>query len=281
MSPLKGFYCPDKQTISKEDCFIKCRLGQRCRSLRYLVMAGDDRKYNGKFSTTQLLNAPRVEYLKIITPYYINPDDRAFAVLGTRGHAKLDYIVKSREEIISEYFLDGDQTGILDALEPDCQNDGMWVMTDDKTWGSYKVYAAIKEGDIGRETMQLNNYRVKAENDKKLAEIVGKPIKVSRLQIEAIVKDGSTKNASMNGLEPGAIFMISVPKLPDTQVIDYFCKRGEYLQKCLDSETLPRVCTAEENWNWKMCRKFCDIWFACPEGRKINARRLANDNLNP
>jgi len=270
--PLIGFYCPDQQKVAKSICYQKCRLGERCHSLRFLVQAGGNRKWTGKPSTTQLISPTRVEYLKIMNDYYVYPADRAYSVLGVRGHAQLDHVAKSRHEIISEYQLDGDETGILDTLEPDCQQEGYWILIDNKTWGSFSVAKALQYGEIWEATMQLNNYRIKAESDDKLEKIYGSPIKVSKMFVEAIIRDGGTKSAYMNKIDTKTR-KIPIERLDDDKVKSFFQQKGNALLSALADKTLPKVCTPNENWNWKRCSKACEVWMFCPEGLKINSRK--------
>lgn len=264
--PLVGFICPDNKTITKEVCYNRCRMGNPCRSLRYLLQAGEDRPWTGKPSCTQLLNGTRLEYLKITNDYFIRPDDRAFAVLGTRSHWLLDQIAKTREDLISEYKLEGDQVGTLDCLEPDRINGG-YILIDNKTWGSYVVKKSLA-GDMAETELQLNFYRVKAETDPALAKILG-PVVIRKMIIEAIVRDGNTKTAKENDIY-NRIYHIPVKRLPDDRVLEYFNSKAFALVDALDKKALPPCCNNDENWNWRRCKGFCDVYSFCPEGRKIN-----------
>lgn len=265
--PLKGFICTDKQKVAKEDCYNRCRLNNPCHTLRYLLEAGYDREWTGKPSCTQLINSTRLEYLKITSDYYINPDDRAFAILGTRSHWKLDKIAKSREEIISEYHLDGDQVGTLDCLEPDRTNGG-YILTDNKTWGAYSV-AKAQKGDIEDTELQLNFYRLKAETDQKLKELLGE-VKINKLQIEAIVRDGGTTSAYKLGINKRT-YQIPIKILDNETIINFFNNKAKLLLHYLNKKELPPVCTIKENWKWKRC-KTCDVAEFCPEGKRIRKR---------
>ncbi len=264
---LAGFICPDNQTVNKEDCYNKCRLGNPCRSLRYLLSAGYDREYKGTVSCTQLLNGTRMEYLKIKYPYFIKPDDRAYAILGTRSHWRLDEISKSREDVISEYFLDGDQAGTLDCLEKDRTNGG-YILVDNKTWGAYSVKKALNN-DFWETEMQLNFYRVKAEHDSKLREIVGHEIHVNKMIVEAIVRDGGIRATIEQGITE-RIYSIPVKRYDDDEVMEYFNSKAFALQEAIRTDTMPKVCSSVENWNFRKCRGMCDVYQFCNEGRKIN-----------
>jgi len=102
--------------------------------LAHITRAWFGRIWTGKPSTTQLLNPTRMEFLKITKDYAITPQERAFALLGTQHHRRLEIIAKKIAELEAEKKLsDNINTGILDLLEPD---NGKWILTDYKTWGS-------------------------------------------------------------------------------------------------------------------------------------------------
>lgn len=272
---LVGFICKDGERVKREDCFNACRLDDRCFSLRYLLLAGHNREWKGKPSTTQLLNSTRMEFLRIKYPYYILPSDKAYAVLGTRGHAELDFYGKKKSEIISEYGFDGDISGILDCLEP-CE--GGFILIDNKVWGSYQIKKSGADDSLQRETLQLNNYRVKAENDEKLASVIGKCLVITKMLLEVIVRDGNTKSAFMQGVDK-KIYRLPIAKLPDSQVIQFFEDKKQLLLSALDKDVLPQICTDVENWNWKRCKKnFCEVWESCPEGQTINRKGVIKLN---
>ena len=198
--PLAGFICPDNERITKSDCFEACRLGRRFLTLTTLMAVGNEREWQGIPSTTQCQQGTRMAWLKIKKPYYIKPEGRAFALLGTRHHAKLEVFAKVAN-LVAEQKLDGEVSGILDLLEPDPENEGMFILSDYKTWGSYAVEKALKRKDFGDALYQLNHYRVKAEQHEGLAEALGFPVKISRLQVQATVRDGGLYTATKRGVE--------------------------------------------------------------------------------
>jgi len=137
--PLKWFCCPDKKRITVEDCLKDggCRMGERCASRSFLMMAGKDRPWNGRPSCTQLISGTLHSFLKIKHDYATFPDSRAFMVLGTRGHKVLEDAGSGDD--ISELelkFQDGDISGIADGIETE---KGKRVLYDTKTTGSYKL----------------------------------------------------------------------------------------------------------------------------------------------
>lgn len=261
--PLVGFICPDKTKVKIDAC-VNCV--HRCHSLAYLESAGHDREWKGVPSTTQLIGGTRAQYLKITQPYYIDPEGRAFAILGSWSHAKLDYLAKDAK-FISELKLDGDITGTLDKLEPDPIDKGCWYLIDHKTWGSFSLVK--KDGDNLETELQLNNYRCLVEHNDKIAEIVGSKIKISKMLVEVIIRDGNTKSAFMNKVNT-CTKMVEVNRLDDKYVSEFFATKRTALLTALNTNTLPPACDSRENWGWRKCKNYCEVFEYCPEGRKIN-----------
>jgi hypothetical protein len=104
-----------------------------------------------------------MEYLKLTKDYAINPFDRAFALLGTQHHRRLEIIANKLKDLEAEKkLIDETNSGILDLLEPDY--DDYWIMSDYKTWGSYMVQLVLDKTSYERysASLQLNDYRMKA-----------------------------------------------------------------------------------------------------------------------
>ncbi len=130
--PLTNFKCPDGITRPIAECLENCPNTEgRCLSLPTLYDIGHDRAWKGKPSTTQLLNPTRQEYLKITKDYTIAPKSRAFALLGTRHHRRLEVVAKKIEGNESELKLNSPEvSGILDLLEPDQNQPGSFKTGD-------------------------------------------------------------------------------------------------------------------------------------------------------
>jgi len=297
--PLKGFICPDNQQVDKEDCWQKCRMEQRCLTLPTLVAIGTDREWTGKPSTTQCINGTRLEFLKLTKDYFIKPYDRAFALLGTRHHEILE-AVAAKLNVLAEEKLGEEVTGILDLLEPDGAD--QFTLSDYKTAGSYKVASAIGMIKVGRipdpsgETyrstgkwgkagspkmidrfgvnpdqanmndwvLQLNNYRLMIES-------AGFP--VSRMQIQATVRDGGTIVAKSRGITEN-IYMIPVKRLDDGEVKDYFIEKSGRLITAMQTQAIPPPCSEEERWNGRRCQSFCEVWEHCELGQEAHVATM-------
>ena len=96
-----------------------------------------ERQYDGKISVTTCMRCPREHIFKMKFPYAIDPEDMAFAILGTKAHSNLE---SDHESIMTEQAMDieieTDMKGILDTAF--VLNDELWL-GDNKTWGSYAV----------------------------------------------------------------------------------------------------------------------------------------------
>ena len=270
--PLKNFLCPDNVIRPVAQCLEKCSLPERCLSLPTLYECGNDRKWYGNPSTTQLLNPTRMTYLQITCDYTIKPQDRAFALLGVRHHAKLEAVAK-RLGMVAEEKLKGEISGILDLIEPCNNNPDEFILYDYKTWGSFAVKKALgsekKEPDIENATLQLNNYRL-------MISTLG--FKVTKLYVQATVRDGGTFTARQNGIE-AKMLKIPIPILPDDKVAEYFMIKRQMLLDSLNNHVIPAMCIGEDNWRGRRCKGFCDVMPFCPEGRMINKLPPLGNNL--
>lgn len=232
--------------------------------MNYMMLVIDERPWRGKPSVTQCINGTRLEYLKLLIDFGVNPDDSAFRVIGTRGHALLEPFAPVRD--LAELPLDGDElTGRLDILEHVGQ-DRYWL-TDTKTWGSYPVMRALglvkkkrpavdengqpvlyqKSGKWGKAgtqktedyyeidpaavdmkdaELQLNGYRVL------LKDYFG--VTAEKVRIFAIVRDGNTVSSRGRGLFKNT-YMIWAKELPDDKVRSYFFAKARVLTEYMEA----------------------------------------------
>lgn len=260
--PATKFLCPNKTTVPISDCLTHCPRPQgRCLSLPTLTTIGYVRRWHGTPSTTQLLNPTRLEYLSITHDFTVDPFDQAFSLLGTRHHGRLEQVAKKIEGLESELLLKGEVSGILDLLEPINGGD-TYRLIDYKTFGSYSVakHLGLKEGedDVDKLALQLNNYRVMAEQ-------IG--FKVAELKVQITVRDGNTQSSRMNKVLEN-IYLLDVEILPDDYVREYFLSKAYLLITALEDKKLPEVC--KDNWNWRRCKGYCAVYHNCPEGARIN-----------
>lgn len=262
---LTYFKCPDGQKRLISDCLAKCgRPEGRCMSLPSLTSIGKVRPFTGLPSTTQLLNPSRMEYLKIVKPYAVDPFSSAFALLGTRHHGKLEAVAKKIEGLEAELALKKENSGILDLLEPNGEE--TFRLTDYKTYGSYAAAKHLfkrKGSEADRRTLalQLGNYRL-------LAEDVG--FKVTELFVQITVRDGNTRMARENDVFQN-IYFLPVEMLPDDEVREYFARKKAALLTALETNALPALCDYDERWGGRRCKlPYCELAYWCPEGAKVN-----------
>ena len=288
---LKGFICPDGKKVEIQDCLSKCRLGEHCLTLPTLRLISQEREWKGVASTTQLLNGTMMEYLKLTTPYWIDPDSRAFMLSGTQHHKALEIVAKELG-LPSEIALNIDRD-IFDLIEVE---DGKIVLTDYKLWGSFRVVKALGIIEIGKRPdpngavyrttgkwgkkgspkmisefginpdkienieaeLQLNRYRIMLEE-------LG--IKVNKMQLQVTVRDGGLFISQQRGVFRN-IYNIPIPFLDNTMVKDYFKRKESCLQDAL-LYGWDEPCSEQESWGGRRCKEFCDVAIYCPKGKLV------------
>jgi hypothetical protein len=211
-----------------------------------------------------------MSFLKITKDYAIEPQGRAFALLGTVHHRRL----QEKSDTISEKQVgkEAGVTGMFDLLEADPMNPNAFIITDYKTWGSYKVMMVLGLEKIGKgkeaqftfskpfpsdfETdMQLNYYRMQLEH-------LG--VKISGMQVQATVRDGGLAVASSRGIDRN-VYLIPIQRLPDEQISDYFQNKAGDLRKALAQGSWSWVCNEQESWNGRRCQDYCEVLEFCPK----------------
>jgi len=243
------------------------------------------RPWKGIPSTTQLINPTLMEYLKIVREYYIDPQERAFAFIGTRAHKKLEG-ADTNISILENFFASEEGEGI--TATPDCYEleEGKGILTDYKCWGAWTVARALgivrekwdvetgeyyKNGkpktkvitnfkiDPGKADnfepeMQLNRYRM-------LFEKAGFPVDV--MQAQVFVRDGGILAAKRYGVEQ-KIVLIPIRRLCNTVVSVYFELKKQALLTALATAIFPAPCSYKESWEGRRCKGYCDVAEFCP-----------------
>jgi len=303
--PGKWFRCPDGQTIEIAKCQSTggCRLGQRCATRAYLALVGYDRPWKG-VSPSSAGTGPRAMYLKATTNYIINPEARVYATFGTAIHEKLSDERFTDNVLAEEPLSDGEIEGTTDHLEADEEVEGMYILSDYKTAGNFKVAkwlgirtesvdeplfntdgspVLLKSGknkgtqktkkkttkiieplevDIRAETLQLNRYRI-------MFEAGGFPI--SRMQIQAIPRDGGTFVAINRGIDR-KIYLIPIKRMVNNDVLEFYRKLSEQVQEAFDTG-YTRKCTPWESWDGRRCDKYCEVREACFAMSRANGQK--------
>jgi hypothetical protein len=288
--PIKNFICPNGSQIPVEECLSKCPFHERCATLPYLRLIGFDREYKG-ITPSMAGNGARQIWLKATTDYAVDPQNRVWASLGIGTHGKLS-IDKYTFNVLSEEPLsDKDMKGIPDILEKDENKDSGYILTDYKTWGSYKVAQALglvqidvevtdghgnpifyasgqKKGqiktrkeivydgsiiDLRAEEYQQNAYRIFYER-------AGFKINLMRLMV--IPRDGGTFIAESRGIIKN-IYIIPITPLPDEEVKAYYDNLRVEVIAGLDTGFVKK-CSLWESWNGRRCNPaYCEVYPVC------------------
>jgi len=297
--PLKNFICPDGVEIPYQECLKEggCRRHERCATRSYLRLVSKERPWTGRPSTTQLIQGTMQAFLKITKDYSISPDQRAFMVHGTKGHANLE---ASDDELslLEEKFDDADTeiTGIADVYE---EESGNRILADYKTSGSYKVAKALgftteeeetgevyksgkrkgekktrkilvrRDDDIDRWEweLQLNKYRIEFEKR-------GYP--VDEMRIQCCVRDGGTFIARSRGVFRN-VYYFKIAKMPDEEVLTYFDTKKKCLEQALKQGKWSGWCSKKESWDGLKCAKYCEVAEFCPLGKMYKQEREVED----
>jgi len=284
--PSKWFKCPDGEKCEIKTCLDDgCRMGARCVPVPYLRLIGYDREWKG-ISPSQAGNDIRLIYLKMVKPYAIDPQDRAFAALGTAVHGRLslhDFNVLAEEKLTDEQM-----RGIADLLS---EENNETVLDDWKTWGSFKVAKALglvakdepiiengqpvllksgknkgkpktkkvskldpSKADLRSEIYQLNRYRIFFEQS---------GFTVNKMRAVAIVRDGGTYIAKSRGIDKN-LYMIDVPYMDDVRVLTYYTGLIDGLALAVETERPPK-CGQWESWDGRRCDGYCEVSEYCQE----------------
>ena len=285
-----GFICPDEETIKFKDCFKKCRMSERCMSVATLKAMSEQRPDDRPPSTTELLAGTCESYLKRTEHYYINPQDRAFALMGTIHHLNLERQALEEGKYLQEEKLEGfNITGILDFY--DIENK---TLIDYKNTGSFKAMKVLglkhklvpdplkrkykrsgkwgKAGtikkvksfftdetlvDFGDWLFQVNMYRYLLQQ---------KGYEVKKMKLQMNIRDGGTFSSKDRGIFRN-IYFVDIPFVDDDILIPYYIEKRDRLLKHLESKTIPEKCSNEETWDGVKCQRYCEVRGLCPHIR--------------
>jgi len=286
--PATHAICPDGKKIDIDTCLSwrGCRMANRCAPMPYLRAALYDREWRGVSPSSSSSDA-RLLWLKATTDYAVRPSDRAFSLLGTAVHGALS--LHSYNVLSEESLSDEQMKGMADLLERDEYGDG-YILTDHKTFGSYKVGKSIgmvkekevlldetgkpillKSGankgkpktkniyvvdptqiDREAETLQVNRYRIFYEN-------AGFPIK--KMQLFVIVRDGGLMMAQQRGITE-SIYTIPIERLPDQDVMDFYAALIAKVGRAIVNNYVEK-CDKKFTWDGIRCERFCEVAETC------------------
>ena len=281
-----GFICPDKEVTTFENCFEKCRMSERCMSVATLKAMSSQRPNDRPPSTTELLSGSCEAYLKRTEEYYINPQERAFAIMGTIHHNMLENQDLGAQHLLEEELQGLDITGILDYCDTESQtlidykNTGSYkamkvlglthTLVTDPTGARYKRSGAwgrkgepkkVKQwyrdesiADFGDWLYQVNMYRY-------MLELKGYQVKSMKLQMN--IRDYSVAISRDRGIERN-IYFVDIPFVDDEEIIEYFTTKRDVLVGALDAQEVPDKCSVLETWEGKKCESYCEVRYLCP-----------------
>jgi hypothetical protein len=295
--PAIGFICPDGVKVTFEECFNECRLKDdlpcgRCKALPLLRKVSLQREWTGVPSTTQLIGGTREAWLKITRPYFINPEERVFALLGTQVHSVLEKFGMG-DNFTEERLRDEICSGAFDFYDGESE-----TLFDYKTWGSYKVAQALgiksidvpmldengnsvcfktgarkgqqktrKEyifGDVVTKALgifetsiQMSNYR------DKLKQILPNGYTVKNMAVQVISRDAGLMVSAMRHIEEKAP-LIPVNGISKHWIDRYLQRKRDLLFEALENDYSP-VCRKRERWDGRKCQKYCDVSEACQQ----------------
>lgn len=288
---LKHVICPNGDHVLAEECKAgKCPQPHRCRPLSFLRACLEEREWKGLPSVTQLISGTRYAYLKIVSDYDEKPQSSIFKVLGTSAHAALDD--EDGVSFTEESFTHEGVSGVTDRIEE--QPNGDLFIIDYKVCGSFKVAKAlgmvkvkenvldengnqtyfksgakkgqpktrnvyaldITQADRRDWTLQLNYYRIMVEK------ALG--VKIAKLKIHAIVRDGGTV-AALSRMVSELDYYFDIDILPDETVLAYFRFKRDALLNALDQGKMPAPCNAHESWEGRKCKDpaYCPMRDTC------------------
>ncbi|GAB6182808.1 hypothetical protein [Thermodesulfovibrio hydrogeniphilus] len=264
--PLAGFICPDGTKTKLKDCLSKCKHKEkfpagRCKARPLLVRISAEKKWDGTPSETQLISGTREMLLKITQEYFVSPDRKIPAVIGSSVHSQLYKITDSK--FAEETLVNDILSGTYDFYDPELQ-----VLFDYKTWGAWKVSKIIKgntleQADALFETViQLMKYKILL-NEKHPS------IPIKGLAIQVVSRESDLKSATEKGMNSNSP-LILIPLIDDDVVKQYFDLKSSALEKALAEKWAP-VCSNRESWNKRKCEKYCDVNEICSKMEDKNS----------
>ena len=110
--------------------------------------------------------------------------------------------------------------------------------------------------------LQLNRYRIFFEE---------KGFPISRIQIQAIPRDGGTYIAQNRGIDKN-LYMIPVKRLHNKDVLDFYNKLSNEVKEAFRTD-YARLCNNWESWDRRRCEKYCEVKDACVQMSQDNGEK--------
>lgn len=258
--PIVGFICPDGVKTKVEECFQKCRLEEklksgRCKAIPFLRKVARNRIWDGIPSTTQLLSGTRETYLKVHKPYYIDPDRKTAALIGTGVHSLLYKLIDSSSEKAEETIYNELLQGTYDMYDPETK-----TLYDYKTWGVWKLVKVLK-GTPSEAANALFEVVLQLHAYKGLLQEKYPELQIKRLAVQIISRETNLSYAKKMGITYGSPLIV-LPDISQELVREYFGIKKEKLELATMLDWAP-VCNQRENWNSRKCDEFCEVKDLC------------------
>lgn len=281
--PASRFICPDGNQIEISNCLQSCRLQQRCMLLPTLraIAQSVNRNIQG-FTVTELIGGVREMYLKKTFEYAVDPMKRVYALHGTAAHRINEGHTEG--EIFSEERLNGEACSGQFDMFGSLLDDSDATLGDIKVTSSYKLMRAlgmykvdVPTGDIYKSgsrkgqaktvkewrtggvrhlfdwAVQVNYYRI-------LLEAQG--FEVNRMVIQALCRDSGLRIASERNINQ-PVYLIDIHRISAPWIKRYLEEKAKMLQRALDSNVMPELCTPREAWHGRKCAGYCEVAGFC------------------
>lgn len=257
--PVIGFICPDGEKVLTDKCLKECRLKDslpagRCKAKPFLKRAASQREWNGTPSVTQLLNGVRESFLKITHDYYIDPEKKTAAMIGTQVHNMLYKLAET--EYAEETIIDDILSGTYDFYDPENE-----TLIDYKTWGAWKIVKILNDERPHERSEALFDVVMQMTRYKMLIKSRYPELPIKRIAVQVISREVNLQHAIKKGVEQGSPLII-LPEVDETLVEKYFQLKAEMLKQAIEQNWAP-LCNSRENWNEKKCSSFCEVKNAC------------------
>lgn len=199
-------------------------------------------KGKANLSATELINSPRIVQLRKAHEAEVETDvaDMIWSIFGTAIHGVLEHGKDDNHIVEERLHAEVDGWSISGAIDLQIINeDGTYTVNDYKTTGAWAVMNEKVEWE-----QQLNIYAWLVEHVKK--------VKVSKLEIVAIIRDWSRRDAAMKANYPDAPIKV-IPIQVWTQefreqfIRDRITQHSNALMAAEMGEQLP-LCTSEQMW---------------------------------
>jgi N-acetylmuramoyl-L-alanine amidase len=82
------------------------------------------------------------------------------------------------------------------------------------------------------------------------------------MNLDIYVRDGGVQAAQARGVDK-LIYYVTMPRLPDEEVLSYFMGKKVALLEALENNEVPPMCSEEDRWGGIRCERYCDVARHC------------------